>query len=174
MVLSLALRWSRSPEVGTSIAACAGITTRTTWSTPQAPTTSVASRSLTTRPSTLTFVAASRASCNCRKWSKSSDKWSRTRAWCSFRASGRYPNQWILRWRVRWRSAVADFNDFLVYHIIRSFLEQVARDYHAHYLVCALKDLVHAQVPHHLLDPVVPKVPVSAVHLQRVVCHARA
>ena len=55
---------------------------------------------------------------------------------------------------------------------MRSFLEQVACDYHPHYLVRPLEDLVHSQVPHHLLYPVVSQVAVPSVHLQRVVCHA--
>src|SRR6056297_3891043 len=44
--------------------------------------------------------------------------------------------------------------------------QHAARHDQPHDLVGALEDLVHAQIAHHLLDPVIGQVPVAAMQLQ--------
>src|SRR6478736_115095 len=54
--------------------------------------------------------------------------------------------------------------------VLRSSVrEQLAADDHAHDLVRPLQDLMHTQIAHHLLDPVLVEVTVAAVQLQRLV-----
>src|SRR3954451_16982296 len=47
--------------------------------------------------------------------------------------------------------------------------DKAARDNHSHDLVCAFQDLVHAKVPHDLLDAIIGKIAVAAVKLKRLV-----
>jgi Domain of unknown function (DUF4189) len=52
--------------------------------------------------------------------------------------------------------------------------QHLARDHHAHDLVGALQDLMHAQVAHELLEPIVLQVAVTAMDLQGLVAHVEA
>src|SRR5262245_6568471 len=83
------------------------------------------------------------------------------------------PSRKAWRSRLRWRVACIDLSA----RACRSAAvasQQLARDHHAHDLVGALQNLVHPEVAHEFLEPVVLEIAVAPVNLQGLITDLEA